>query len=246
MFACAVPGRWAPVWRWRWRGRACRWRCRGAAARPAREDVRTYALSATSVQLLTTLKVWDALPADARTAVYDMHIEGDRPGAALHFSAWDQGVETLTWIVDAAALNEALDSRRVASRRMCKRGARRGRSRPAGAGRRQGLEHARQAGRGMSSASATTRARWRPACSPTSRTQAWRASGSARPTCWRCCPSTARSAGDELRPGLVGATGARRGAGDDVAGRLRAGADGRHRRCGRPAAPVRASVPPGR
>jgi 2-polyprenyl-6-methoxyphenol hydroxylase-like FAD-dependent oxidoreductase len=73
-------------------------------------DLRAYALSATSVQLLTTLKVWDALPADARTAVYDMHIEGDRPGAALHFSAWDQGLETLTWIVDAGALNEALDS----------------------------------------------------------------------------------------------------------------------------------------
>jgi 2-polyprenyl-6-methoxyphenol hydroxylase-like FAD-dependent oxidoreductase len=34
--------------------------------------------------LLTTLKVWDSLPADARTPVHDMRIEGDAgSGAAL-------------------------------------------------------------------------------------------------------------------------------------------------------------------
>ena len=36
-----------------------------------------------SVELLRGLKVWDALPADARTAVQDIHVEGDAAGAAL-------------------------------------------------------------------------------------------------------------------------------------------------------------------
>jgi 2-polyprenyl-6-methoxyphenol hydroxylase-like FAD-dependent oxidoreductase len=71
-------------------------------------DVRAYALNAASVALLIELKVWGGLSADAATAVYDMHIEGDVPGAALHFSAWQQGVRQLAYIVDAAALDEAL------------------------------------------------------------------------------------------------------------------------------------------
>ena len=74
----------------------------------SREDVRAYALNARSVALLQSLKVWDALPADAKTAVYDMHIEGDAAGAALDFSAWQQRVDQLAWIVDAAALEAAL------------------------------------------------------------------------------------------------------------------------------------------
>jgi len=78
------------------------------AAQP--QDVRAYALSATSVTLLRALKVWDALPADARTAVYDMHVAGDAAGAALDFSAWDCGLDVLTWIVDAAELDRALAS----------------------------------------------------------------------------------------------------------------------------------------
>lgn len=71
-------------------------------------DVRTYALNSGSVTLLQTLKVWDALPADARTAVHDMRIEGDDPQAVLHFSAYTQSVEALAWIVDAAELEAAL------------------------------------------------------------------------------------------------------------------------------------------
>ena len=74
------------------------------------DDVRAYALNAASVQLLTTLRVWDALPADARTPVHDMHIEGDAAGAALDFSAWSQGLAELAWIVDAAELERALDT----------------------------------------------------------------------------------------------------------------------------------------
>jgi 2-polyprenyl-6-methoxyphenol hydroxylase-like FAD-dependent oxidoreductase len=78
-----------------------------AAAREA--DVRAYALNAASVALLDSLKVWAALPADARTAVYDMHVEGDAGMAsALRFSAWQQQVRELAWIVDAAALEAEL------------------------------------------------------------------------------------------------------------------------------------------
>ena len=79
-----------------------------AGPRPAGPDLRAYALNAASVTLLTRLKVWDALPEDARTAVHDMHIEGDAPGAALDFTAWAQGAEQLAWIVDAGELDDAL------------------------------------------------------------------------------------------------------------------------------------------
>ena len=76
-----------------------------AAAAP---DIRAYALNPSSRALLQSLKVWDALPEDARCAVHDMHVEGDRAGASLDFSAWSQRTEALAWIVDAAALEEAL------------------------------------------------------------------------------------------------------------------------------------------
>ncbi len=81
-----------------------------AAAAQAAADVRTYALNASSVDLLRELKVWEALPADARCAVYDMHVEGDAAGSVLEFSAWSQAVEALAWIVDAAELQRVLAS----------------------------------------------------------------------------------------------------------------------------------------
>jgi 2-polyprenyl-6-methoxyphenol hydroxylase-like FAD-dependent oxidoreductase len=83
-------------------------RAAAAGAAAAREDIRAYALNAGSVQLLRELKVWEALPADARCPVYDMHVEGDAAGSALDFSAWSQGVEALAWIVDAAELDRVL------------------------------------------------------------------------------------------------------------------------------------------
>jgi 2-polyprenyl-6-methoxyphenol hydroxylase-like FAD-dependent oxidoreductase len=73
----------------------------------AAPDVRAYALNAGSVTLLRELRVWDALPEDARTAVQDMRIHGD-DGGAIEFSAWQQGIGELAWIVDAAALEQAL------------------------------------------------------------------------------------------------------------------------------------------
>ena len=80
---------------------------------PARaEDVRTYALNAASVALLSDLKVWDSLPPDAMCPVYDMVVTGDpssdQPAGRLSFSAWQQGVRELAVIVDAAALDAQL------------------------------------------------------------------------------------------------------------------------------------------
>jgi 2-polyprenyl-6-methoxyphenol hydroxylase-like FAD-dependent oxidoreductase len=74
----------------------------------AREDVRAYALNAASVALLDSLKVWHTLPADARCAVFDMRVQGDAAAAVLRFSAWQQQVRELAWIVDAAALEAEL------------------------------------------------------------------------------------------------------------------------------------------
>lgn len=71
-------------------------------------DVRAYALNAASRELLLGLRVWDALPADAVTPVYDMRVVGDTADAALDFSAWDQGADALAWIVDAVALDGVL------------------------------------------------------------------------------------------------------------------------------------------
>ena len=84
----------------------------GGAAAPAAPDVRTFARGARSVALLQRLKVWDALCAatpSAVTAVHDMRVFGDA-GAELGFSAWQQGVRELAWIVDAAALERELAS----------------------------------------------------------------------------------------------------------------------------------------
>ncbi|MEO7010720.1 MAG: FAD-dependent monooxygenase, partial [Caldimonas sp.] len=71
-------------------------------------DVRAYALSPASVALLRSLKVWDALPAHAATAVYEMHVEGDALGGAIDFSAWQQRIGELAWITDAAVLEREL------------------------------------------------------------------------------------------------------------------------------------------
>jgi 2-polyprenyl-6-methoxyphenol hydroxylase-like FAD-dependent oxidoreductase len=77
---------------------------------PARPDVRAYALNAASRRLLQRLKVWDALPTDAVTPVYDMQVRGDAPAGRLNFSSWAQCVDALAWIVDAMELDAALDS----------------------------------------------------------------------------------------------------------------------------------------
>jgi 2-polyprenyl-6-methoxyphenol hydroxylase-like FAD-dependent oxidoreductase len=75
---------------------------------PRAADLRAYALNASSVRLLGLLKVWEAIPDDARTAVHEMQVQGDEADAVLDFSAWSQGVGELAWIVDAAELERAL------------------------------------------------------------------------------------------------------------------------------------------
>ena len=74
----------------------------------ARDDVRAFALNAASVALLGELRVWDSLPASARTAVHDMQVYGDAPGSSIEFSAWQQRVGELAWITDAALLEREL------------------------------------------------------------------------------------------------------------------------------------------
>ena len=73
-------------------------------------DVRAYALNAASRRLLQRLKVWDALPADAVTPVHDMRVRGDQAAGRLGFSSWSLCVDALAWIVDAAALDAALNA----------------------------------------------------------------------------------------------------------------------------------------
>ncbi|MGM9484124.1 FAD-dependent monooxygenase [Roseateles sp. NT4] len=84
----------------------------GAAEVARSDDVRTYALNAASVTLLTELKIWASLPADAICPVYDMVISGDavaeQSAGRLTFSAWQQGQRELAVIVDAAALDAQL------------------------------------------------------------------------------------------------------------------------------------------
>ncbi|MDT9001224.1 FAD-dependent monooxygenase [Paucibacter sp. APW11] len=73
-----------------------------------RGDVRSYALNAASVALLRELKVWGSLAADAASPVHEMQIQGDQQGASLGFSAWQQGVSELAFIVDAGELESQL------------------------------------------------------------------------------------------------------------------------------------------
>ncbi|MCW5632689.1 MAG: FAD-dependent monooxygenase [Rubrivivax sp.] len=80
----------------------------GASEPPKTPDIRAYALNRASVALLAELKVWEALPAAARTQVHEMRIEGDDGTAVLEFSAWKAAIAELAWIVDAAALDAAL------------------------------------------------------------------------------------------------------------------------------------------
>lgn len=82
---------------------------------PNSQDVRTYALNARAIALLTRLRIWPALQAFA-APVHEMQIRGD-DGGHLHFSAWQQRVHELAWIADAGALERLLsDALRFAPR----------------------------------------------------------------------------------------------------------------------------------
>jgi len=74
------------------------------AAQPSalgHSDVRAYSLNAASRQLLLDLRCWPEGP--ACTPILKMHIEGDQ-GGQLDFSASQQSVDALNWMVDVPAL----------------------------------------------------------------------------------------------------------------------------------------------
>ena len=72
---------------------------------PGHADVRAYALSPASQALLQSLRCWPA--ESAATPVLAMQVQADGQGH-VHFSAAEQGVAALNWIVDVPALEQQL------------------------------------------------------------------------------------------------------------------------------------------
>ena len=72
---------------------------------PGQADVRAYALSPASQALLQSLRCWPA--ESAATPVLAMQVQADGQGH-VHFSADEQGVAALNWIVDVPALEQQL------------------------------------------------------------------------------------------------------------------------------------------
>lgn len=86
----------------------------GPVAAPGSEppwDVRVFALSHTAHTLLSSLKVWGALDQSRIAPVDAMVIQGDgaQPGM-LGFDAYSAHAGNLTWILEDANLNQALDA----------------------------------------------------------------------------------------------------------------------------------------
>ena len=75
------------------------------APTPGHADVRAYALSPASQALLQSLRCWPA--ESAATPVLAMQVQADGQGH-VHFSAAEQGVAALNWIVDVPALEQQL------------------------------------------------------------------------------------------------------------------------------------------
>jgi 2-octaprenylphenol hydroxylase len=77
-------------------------------------DVRVYALNHVAQNLLSALRVWDALDASRVEAVAAMRVNGDSDGDArvgqLGFDAYGARVGALAWIVEDRNLNQALDA----------------------------------------------------------------------------------------------------------------------------------------
>ena len=83
----------------------------GAGSAPAQPQAgfaqRIYALNAASRRLLQRLRAWEQIPGERIQPVQAMQIAAD--GAALHFDAYSQRVESLAWIVESDAVERALD-----------------------------------------------------------------------------------------------------------------------------------------
>jgi len=70
-------------------------------------DVRAYSLNTAAQHMLTALRCWPE--GNACTPILKMHIEGDQ-GGHLEFSAAEQGVEALNWMIDVPTLENNLAS----------------------------------------------------------------------------------------------------------------------------------------
>jgi 2-polyprenyl-6-methoxyphenol hydroxylase-like FAD-dependent oxidoreductase len=75
-------------------------------------DSRVYALNHAAKNLLSSLKVWDAMDQARIAPVEAMDIKGDDPQHAghLNFDAYGAHVAALAWIVEDGNLNQALDN----------------------------------------------------------------------------------------------------------------------------------------
>lgn len=76
-----------------------------AAANPAHSDVRAYALSPASRQLLEAVRCWPELA--QATPVLQMQVQSEDTPAVV-FDAHEQGAEALNWIVDVPVLEALL------------------------------------------------------------------------------------------------------------------------------------------
>lgn len=75
-------------------------------------DVRVYAINHVARELLSSVKVWDALDASRVTPVDSMVVKGDgaQDAGVLAFDAYGARVGALAWIVEDRNLNQALDA----------------------------------------------------------------------------------------------------------------------------------------
>jgi ubiquinone biosynthesis UbiH/UbiF/VisC/COQ6 family hydroxylase len=83
-----------------------------ALAQKADWDVRVYALNQIARNLLTSIKVWDAMDATRIAPVDAMVVNGDGEAHAgkLTFDSYGARVKELAWIVEDANLSQALDT----------------------------------------------------------------------------------------------------------------------------------------
>ncbi|TDK62532.1 FAD-dependent monooxygenase [Sapientia aquatica] len=72
-------------------------------------DARVFALNHTAKNLLTKLKVWDAMDLQRIAPIEAMHVF-DADGAALSMDAYSAHQNELAWIVEDQNLNQALDA----------------------------------------------------------------------------------------------------------------------------------------
>ena len=83
------------------------------AAKTSDWDVRVYALNAVAREVLTSLKVWDALDAARIAPVDAMSVFGDGDGeraGKLEFDAYTAHRGALSWIVEDSNLDQALNA----------------------------------------------------------------------------------------------------------------------------------------